>query len=126
MALRQGEVIWRVRHFGFAHADRRADFSGACVMRETERPRATIQSELDGSAADSRRNALRQIVGGRMEKPGAVVIGGQRGAVDVVEVAEALLNRAKRTQQRVAGRPQQRWIWGAVEGGIVRVSRMMR
>ena len=43
-----------------------------------------------------------------------VAIGWQRGGVAVVvEVDEALLNMAKRTQTRVAGRPHQRWRWGA-------------
>ena len=51
---------------------------------------------------------------GHMEGPGAVDIGGQRNGVAVfVEVGETQINKAKRTQMRAAGRPQQRWHWGA-------------
>ena len=100
------------------HADRWVDFSDACVMWALERPKSIIGAELVGSAAhtavDRWCNTLQKIVGGRMEEPGAVTIGGKRGGVAVVvEFDEVLLNKAKRTQMRVAGHPQKRGIRGA-------------
>ena len=52
-----------------------------------------------------------------MAEPWEVAIGGHRGGGGVVvEADDARLKKAKRTQTRVACRPQQRRIWGA-EGG---------
>ena len=103
------------------HAGRYMDFLGACVMWALEYPKAIIYAGLEGSAAhaavDCGRIALHQIVGGRMADPGVVAIGGQRGGVAVVvEVGETLLNKARRTKMRVAGRPHQRRRCGEVEG----------
>ena len=96
---------------------------GACVTWAPEYPKAIIYAELQGSAAhtavDRWCSTLQQIVGDRMAEPGVVTIGGQRGGVAVVvEVGEKLLSKAKRTQMRVAGRPQKRCLWGAELGKI--------
>lgn len=62
------------------------------------------------------RSMMQKIVGGRMEKPWAVAIGGHRFWVAVVvEVGEARTNKAKRTHMRPAGPPRERWIWATVD-----------
>ena len=95
-------------------------FLGACVMWAIEYPKAIRNAELEGSAAhtavDKCCNTLQKIVGAPMAEPGVVAIGGKRvGVAVVVEVEETLLNKAERTQMRVACRPRQRRTWGAAE-----------
>ena len=104
-----------------AHSGRRMDFLGACVTWALGYPEAIIYAGIEGSAAHTAVgrwcSTMHQIVGGRMAEPVAVAIVGKRGGVDVVvEVDGALLNMAKRTKMRAAGRPQKRWLWGAVGG----------
>ena len=111
-------MIW---HGGNFVCDKRGSLDGllaACVMWAIEYPETIIYAETHGSSAhtavDIWRNKMHQIVGRRTEEPGVVEIGGLLGGVEVVvEVSETLLNNAKRTQLRDAGRPQKRRPWGA-------------
>ena len=110
------------------HADLNMDFLGACVIWALEYPEAIIYEAIDGSAAHTAaergRSALHQIVGGRMVEPRVVAIGGKRGGVAVVvEVDETLPNKAKLTQMRAEGRPQQPWLWRSEGKGMIRDSR---
>ena len=130
LALRQGEVLWNVggildvaHSLGFS-CDARGLLDGLLVRMCNAGDRVPRIDYLRGSLGISgarRGGKMAQHDAadswGRMGDPGAVAFGGQRdGVAVVVEVDATQLNKAKRTQVRVAGRPRKRWIRGAVGG----------
>ena len=126
LALRQGEAPWHGRHFVCGARGSMDGLLGRMCNVGTRVPKSDYIRGARGISGAHRGGQMVQHEAAdswdRMAEPGAVAIGGKRGGVAVVvEVDETLLNKAKRTQMRVAGRPQQRWLWGTLGGG-----RMMR
>ena len=95
------------------------NFLELSTMWATDYAKDTMYQEIGegrNQAVDQWCRLLQDCVSREMLTPGRIRIGGLRNDVPVVvEVDETLLNKSKRTALVVRPRPQQKWLWGAVE-----------